>query len=205
MINKPISELTFTVFDTETTGLSPEKGSRLVEIAAIKIEPQLTLNLNNRFETLIDPKCEIPYQAYAVHGISKAMVKGKPTAEEVLPEFVNFVGDSIAVAHNAPFDCRFVYYTLDKSGVQHNFTKIIDTVALAKLAFPGLSRYSLDNLMSQLELNIPIPSAYRHRAMFDAAHTALLAVKCFEALHLKGVHTLKDLFGRQNKLFYKWV
>ncbi|GAB1537334.1 hypothetical protein ADMFC3_29650 [Geovibrio sp. ADMFC3] len=204
MINKPIEELTFTVFDTETTGMSPDKGSRLVEIAAVKIEPNLTLNLQNRFETLIDPCCDIPYQAYAVHGISRAMTKGKPKAEEVIPEFIGFVGDSIAIAHNAGFDCKFVYHTLDKCQHSHSFTKIIDTIGLARLAFPGLTSYSLDNLMSQLELDIPVPAAYRHRALFDAAHTALLTVRCFEALYAKGVRTLQDLYGKQGRLFYKW-
>ena len=204
MINKLIKELTFTVFDTETTGLSPYQGSKLVEIAAIKIEPNLTLNLKNRFETLIDPCCEIPYRAFAVHKISNDMVKGKPREEIAIPQFLNFVGDNVAIAHNAGFDCKFVDHTIEQHSIDHNFTKIIDTIGLAKIAFPDFKKYNLDNLIEQLNLEVPVPSTYRHRAFFDAAHTALLTIRCFEALETRGIKKLSELEGRHKSLFYKW-
>jgi DNA polymerase-3 subunit epsilon len=205
MLNKQIEELTFTVFDTETTGMVPAKGAKLVEIAAVKIEPGLVLNLKNRFETLIDPECEIPYSAYAVHGISRQMVCGKPVAEVVVPEFVSFTENTIVIAHNAGFDCKFINYVLDSCGIEAVPAKVMDTIGLSKVAFPGLKSYSLDNLMSELELEVPVPATYRHRALFDAAHTALLAIRCFEALRLQGIRTLKELYDKRITPFYKWT
>ncbi|WP_022849928.1 3'-5' exonuclease [Limisalsivibrio acetivorans] len=197
-------ELTFTVFDTETTGISPKKGAKLLEIAAVRVEPGFKINLNERFETLIDPECSIPYQAYAVHGISRTMVKGKPTDREVIPSFLEFTGESIVAAHNARFDCSFIMHCVDKHSLGDVPPMVIDTVKLARAAFPGLPSYSLDSLMRNLELDVPLPATYRHRALFDAAHTALLLANCFKELYARGIETPEALYNDTKGSFYRW-
>lgn len=204
MTETNFNELEFTIFDTETTGLSPAKGARLVEIAAVKVRPGLKVDLKDTFSTLIDPKANIPYNAYAVHGISSEMVAGSPEAYEVLPEFYEFAGNSIVVAHNARFDCSFVKHHSEEKGMPFPLTKIIDTVKLAKVAQKGLSSYSLDSLINFYGLTVPLPDGYRHRALFDAAHTALLLVKCIEKLNELNICTPNQLFQKSNKPFYLW-
>lgn len=204
MTDKHFNELEFTVFDTETTGMSPAKGARLVEIAAVKVKPGLKLDLQDTFSTLINPKCPIPYQAYAVHGISTEMVSGSPEAHEILPDFYNFAGDSIVIAHNASFDCSFLRYQSELSSIQFPLKKIIDTVKLAKVAQKGLQSYSLDNLIRFFDIQVPLPETYRHRALFDAAHTAILLTICLQKLSEMSICTLNQLYQESNKPFYFW-
>lgn len=204
MFDTRFEELTFTVFDTETTGMAPDKGARLVELAAVKVKPGLVLDLSDTFDTLIDPKTNIPYGAYAIHGINTRMVAGKPEAKEVLPEFFSFAGDSIIVAHNARFDCSFVEHHSAEAGIANPLTRILDTVRLAKAAHKGLKSYSLGNLIQHFEMNIPLPDTYRHRALYDAAHTALLLTICLKKLSSENICTMRHLFQLSKSPVHCW-
>ncbi len=202
MINTPFTELTFTVFDTETTGMSPVKGARLLELAAVRVKPGLTIDLQDTFCELIDPKSDIPYQAYAIHGISKTMVCGKPEAHEVIPRFMDYCGGSITAAHNAGFDYAFLKHHLEEKHLAFDMPKVIDTVKLARAAHKGLRSYSLDNLINHFEIHIPLPDSYRHRALFDAAHTALLLCICLKQLISQNICTPAHLFTHNRQSFY---
>ncbi len=182
MFDTRFDELTFTVFDTETTGMSPDKGAKLLEIGAVKVKPGLIIDLQDTYNTLINPKTDIPYNAYAVHGISTKMVHDKPEAKEVLPEFFfQFSKDTVIAAHNARFDCSFVQHHSAEASIECRLDKIIDTVKLARMAHAGLKKsYSLGNLIHHFDMKIPLPDTYRHRALYDAAHTALLLTICFK-------------------------
>jgi DNA polymerase-3 subunit epsilon len=204
MTDKHFKELEFTVFDTETTGLPPAKGARLVEIAAVKVKAGLIMDLKDTFSTLINPKTNIPYNAYSVHGISTTMVAGSPEAHEVLPEFYEFAGDSIVVAHNAKFDCSFIQHHTEEAKMPFPLKRVIDTVKLARVAQKGLKSYSLDNLIHFYGLSVPLPETYRHRALFDAAHTALLLTTCLKKLTDINICTLNQLYSESNKPFYLW-
>lgn len=204
MLDKPFSELTFTVFDTETTGMSPQKGARLVEIAAIKVKPGLILDLNDTFNTLINPKTTIPYNAYAVHGISTKMVAGKPEAKEVLPKFFDFVKDSVVVAHNARFDCSFVEHHCKDASLNYPLSKVLDTVKLAKNSHEKLKSYSLGNLIHEFEMKIPLPDTYRHRALYDAAHTALLLTICLKKMADKNICTVRHMMKLPKSPVFFW-
>jgi DNA polymerase-3 subunit epsilon len=193
MLNKRFDELTFTVFDTETTGMSPEKGARLVELCAVKVRPGLILDLNDTFSTLINPKTNIPYSAYSIHGISTAMVADKPEAKDVLPSFFAFAEGTVAAAHNARFDCSFIRHHCAEAQMNLTLPHILDTVKLAKHSHSGLSSYSLSNLIHHFEMNIPLPDTYRHRALFDAAHTALLLTICLKTLVNMNICTFAQL------------
>ena len=205
LMDKNFEELTFTVFDTETTGMSPAKGARLCEIAAVKIVPGLELDLSSHYETLIDPEVPIPYNVFRIHGISDSMVKGKPKISEALEGFAGFCTDSICAAHNASFDYRFVSHHAENLGVYMPLSKLLCTVKLAKTAYKGLSSYSLDYLLNHFDIDVPLPETYRHRAMYDAAHTAMLMIKCLRQLRRDGIFTLKELYGEGPSAFYSWT
>ncbi len=192
MLNKPLKNLTFTVIDTETTGMSP-KYARLLEISAVKINPTLLIDENNYFSTLINPECKIDYSAYRVHGISENMVRDKPFINEVLPKFNDFVKDTVLVAHNARFDMGFLNYAYNKYSIPPKYITVLDTIKLSKIAFPNLHSYSLDNMIQTLNINIPMIDSYRHRALFDALHTASLLVQCIKNLEQIGIKYIYDL------------
>ncbi|PLX68346.1 MAG: DNA polymerase III subunit epsilon [Denitrovibrio sp.] len=204
MFDSRFEELTFTVFDTETTGMSPDKGARLVEIAAVKVKPGLILDLSDTFDTLINPKINIPYQAFAIHGINSTMVADKPEIADVLPGFYEFAGDSIVAAHNARFDCSFVKHHSAMCSLDYPLRKILDTVKLAKNAHKGLQSYSLGNLINHFEMKIPLPDTYRHRALYDAAHTALLLTICLKKLSSENICTLRHLSKLKKSPIYHW-
>ncbi|MGE4268362.1 MAG: PolC-type DNA polymerase III [Deferribacterales bacterium] len=202
MRDTPFSEMTFTVFDTETTGMSPQKGARLVEIAAVKVKPGLVIDLQDTFSSLINPKTDIPYQAYAIHGINTRMVADKPEAYQVLPQFLEFAGESVAAAHNAGFDYAFLTHHMEEKGLPVNLRCVIDTVKLSRAAEKGLKSYSLDNLIHHFDMKIPLPDSYRHRALFDAAHTALLLCICLKKLTNENICTPAQLFTRYRQAFH---
>ncbi|ADD68622.1 DNA polymerase III, epsilon subunit [Denitrovibrio acetiphilus DSM 12809] len=204
MFDIPFDQLTFTVFDTETTGMSPDKGARLLEIGAVKVKPGLVLDLQDSFCTLINPKAPIPYNAYSVHGISTAMVADKPEIKDVLPGFFSFTENTIIAAHNARFDCSFVSHHSAECCIVNPMTKIVDTVKLAKSAHSGLKSYSLGNLIHYFSMDIPLPDTYRHRALYDAAHTALLLTICLKKLAAQDICTMRHISKLPKSPIYLW-
>jgi DNA polymerase-3 subunit epsilon len=189
-----LSELSYTVVDTETTGLSPYKGARLVEIGAVKINQKMNLDLNCTFSQLINPETKIPYSAYKIHKISNEMTDGKPKIDEVLPEFSRFAENTVIVAHNARFDYSFIDYYMRKHNMQCNLIHIVDTLKLTRQMYPEIRQYSLDKLIEFFDLDsktkILLSDAekfYRHRALFDAINTALVFIKCVEKARRLGL------------------
>ena len=177
MLRKKITECEFTIVDVETTGLTPYKGAKLVEIGAVKLEKNLSLRLDKGFSTLINPEVSIPYSAYKIHKISDEMVKDAPKVHEVLPKFTEYVKDTVFVAHNAKFDFRFIDYFYKEYKMCCPLISVVDTLLIAKRLVPGLESYSLDNLIKYFDVRIPFKNSYRHRAIFDAVHTAVIFKK----------------------------
>lgn len=192
MLTKPLRELKFTVFDTETTGLSP-KSARLVEIASVKVEEDFTINHADYFSQLINPLCRIGYDSYKIHKISNDMVADKPTIDKVLPSFAGVISDTVLVAHNAKFDMSFLDAASENAGLKLTHLAVLDTVILARKAFPKLKSYNLDTMIDYLGISVTIQGNGRHRALFDALNTAELFIKCLEALEKKGVKYICDL------------
>jgi len=203
MHNSPLSELEFTVFDTETTGMSPYKGAKLVEIGAVKIKKGLSLDLNSTFTRLINPKISIPYSAYKIHKISNEKVIDAPDISEVLPEFAEFTENTVVVAHNAKFDFRFIDYFMKEHNMQCSIVNILDTLSLTRLLFPEIGRYNLDRLIDYFSLYELTEEAirglhmdnntfandehYRHRALYDAINTAFIFIRCVEKIKRLGL------------------
>jgi DNA polymerase III subunit epsilon len=163
------------VLDTETTGLDPRSGHRVIEIACIEIEDYLPTGKS--FHRFIDPLRDIDPEAEKVHGISRRMLAGKPTFdhEDVCDRFLEFVGDSVIVAHNAAFDRGFVNAELDRIGRAPLPTaQWTCTYELAKARFPGMYN-SLDALCKRFKISLA--EREKHGALID---TRLLAMVYLE-------------------------
>lgn len=151
------------LFDTETTGLDPLTGDRVIEIAAIELINDLPTS--NQFYALIDPDRDIPSESTRIHGITNAHVEGKPKFVEVADDILKFFGDAPLVAHNAPFDFGFIDAELARIGkpaLGHG--RMIDTLALAKARFPGMPN-NLDALCNRFEIDRS--ERVTHNALLD--------------------------------------
>ena len=139
------------VLDTETTGLNPAEGHRVLEIGAIEIVHQ---TLTGRvFHTLINPERDVPQDAARVHGHTAAALKDKPVFAGVVDEFLAFIGDSALVIHNAEFDMRFVNAELARLGREPiGMDRVVDTLALARRKHPGQPN-SLDALCDRYRID----------------------------------------------------
>ncbi len=151
------------LFDTETTGLDPNLGHRVIEIAAIELINGLPTN--NVFHALVDPERDVPDDAVRIHGIGSAQLRGKPLFAEIVPKLLEFLGDDTLVAHNAPFDFAFLNAEMAKLGLPAlGADRMIDTLALAKARFPGLPN-SLDALCRRFAIDLSARTT--HNALLD--------------------------------------
>lgn len=131
------------VLDTETTGLSPAQGDRLVEIGCVELINHIPSGRN--YHVYVNPQRSMPEEAFRVHGLSEEFLKDKPLFGAVANDFREFIGDAQLVIHNAPFDMGFLNAELGKVGQRPLGNKVIDTVMLAREKHPG-ARVSLDAL-----------------------------------------------------------
>jgi DNA polymerase III subunit epsilon len=163
------------IFDTETTGVSPDSGDRIVEIALVEIDD---LSPTGRtFHTYVNPERDMPEEARAVHGLSEEFLSDKPLFSDpsVVDAFVAFVGDAPLVAHNAEFDRRFLNAELKRLGrPEWGSERFVDTLAIARRKFPG-AQNSLDALCRRF--GISLKDRTLHGALVD---TTLLAAVYME-------------------------
>jgi len=151
------------VFDTETTGLDPSEGHRIIQIGAVELEG--TIPSGRTYTVLINPGRPIDDGAAAVHGITEEMLAQKPSFGKIAGEFLEFVGDAPLVAHNAEFDMRFLNAELEACGRPPlPGERFVDTVELARKRFPG-QKLSLDALCRRLGIDNSMRG--RHDALLD--------------------------------------
>ena len=181
--DKDLSQ-TFVVFDLETTGFS-NKNDKITEIGAVKVK---NFEIVDRFNELINPEKDISYKVQELTGITNDLIKDKPTIEEILPRFMEFIGDSVLVAHNAEFDIGFINQKCKEMNIEFK-NKSVDTLMLARILLPHLKRFKLNNLTK--ELGVPLHN--HHRAVDDAAATAQIFIKFLEMLEKKGAKKLSDV------------
>ena len=167
-------ETVFTAFDTETSGLEP-KLNRVVEAGAIRFD---ALGISARFNALINPKIPMPAEVTRINGITDAMLMHEPDAAAILPDFVEFLGNTVLVAHNAPFDVAFINEELARLGRPPLANRVIDTRILAKETFPGLPNYKLQDLASRFG----ITAVDAHRAEDDARVCMELFLVCLKKI-----------------------
>ncbi|MEE9369712.1 MAG: 3'-5' exonuclease [Pontiella sp.] len=164
----------FIAFDLETTGIKPSE-DMIVEVGAVLFDGDRAVK---GYGVLVDPGIPIPPAASAVNGITDDMVRGKPKIADVLSEFAEFCGDLPLVAHNAPFDYKFLLedVKLHKSASPKGV--VLDTLALARKVFPRLPNYKLWTLVRHFNF----PSGTFHRAEEDSSYCGLLFAKILETL-----------------------
>ena len=178
-------DLTFVVFDTETTGLRPDQGDAVVQIAALRIVNG-RLIAREVFDTLVDPGRRVPASATAVHGISDGMLVGAPAFSEVARRFHRFAEGAVLVAHHAPFDMAFLRQVEPALGLRFDHP-ILDTVLVSAVVFGPGAEHSLDALSHRL--GITIPEEERHTALGDTKATAEALLRMIPALQAKGIET----------------
>lgn len=179
----------FTVFDTETTGLDPQKGDKIIEIAGIKIINGEIREQEN-FVALVNPERLIPWEARQVNKISDEDVAQALTIDQILPEFLAFAAGTTLVAHNARFDMNFLEVEKECCWGFIDLPDCICTMQLSKFLYPSEFRHNLDLVSTRLGLQIP---TQRHRALPDVVLTAQALLKMIEAGNIKDLPTLKKV------------
>ncbi len=195
LLKCPLRELSYTVFDTETTGLEPSHGDKIVAIGAVRIE-QGKLLREAMFHQLVNPERPIPRQATKIHGITDEMVKDKPTLKEVLPRFLEFCKGTVLVAHNAAFDLKFLEIEAQKLGLKIDFP-VVDTLFISYGLFGDFDVHNLDSIAKRLGLTV----AGLHSALGDALLTAEIFLKLLPHLEKKGIRTLEELFAFCRRMY----
>ncbi len=199
LAERPLTELAYTVFDTETTGLDPAGGDAIIQIGATRIVAG-KLRREDCFEQLVDPQRSIPAAGIAIHGIEPAMVQGQPTIEHVLPAFHAYAHDTVLVAHNAAFDMRFLELQRERCGVAFD-QPVLDTLLLAAVAQPAQDSHSLEAIAERLG----VPVLGRHTALGDAMVTAEVFMKLLPLLAERDVRTLGQALEAAQKTYFARV
>lgn len=193
---RPLSALSFTVFDTETTGLDPAGGDEIIQIGAVRIVNGKLL-ASERFDQLVNPRRVIPEAGIRIHGIDQGMVRGQPAIAEVLPAFHAFVEDTVLVGHNVAFDMRFLALKEEACGVRFD-QPVLDTLLLGSLAWPNEPSHGLDELAARLGITI----ADRHTALGDARATAEVFLRLVPLLRERGIATLGEARAASRASYY---
>lgn len=184
--DQPLSELIYTIFDTETTGLNPSQGDEIISLSAVRIVNGRLLR-QEIFDQLVDPRRPVPLSAVQIHGISSEMLKDQPTIEQVLPHFFRFAEGTVLLAHNAAFDMRLLQLKEAKTGLK--FTNpVLDTLLLSAVIHPDQKDHSLEHIAQRLGINI----IGRHSSLGDAILTGEVFLKLIPLLAEQGIVTLKD-------------
>ena len=189
--------------DTETTGLSFKDGHKIVEIACI--ETKDLIPTGKIFHKLINPKRDIPEEAFKVHGFSNDFLKDKDTFDLIAEDFLNFIKNKKIIIHNAPFDLSFLNGELNLIKKELvNDSVVVDSLELARNKYPGVAN-SLDALCKRF--NIDLSKRTKHNALLDCellreVYINLLDIK-EPKLNLSQNNTLKNIVG--NKNYYKKI
>jgi DNA polymerase III subunit epsilon len=191
-----LSDLTYTVFDTETTGLNPEGGDEIISMGAVRIVNGRLLS-DEVFEELVDPRRDIPVASYRIHGIHHEMVAEKDPIEKVLPRFQQFVADTVLVGHNIAFDMKLL--KLKEKTTHICFTNpVLDTLLMSAILHPVHEQHDMENIARRLGISI----IGRHTALGDALTTARIFLKLIPILNSNGILTLKDAMEASKKSYY---
>ena len=174
----------YVAFDLETTGLSSQK-DEIIEIGAVRMQGGKELD---RFQTFVNPRRRLEQKIVELTGITDAMLADAPSIETVLPEFLEFVGDRVLVAHNADFDTGFIREACRKQGLPYGFTSV-DTLILSQNLLPHLNKFKLDVVSNALSL----PDFNHHRAGDDAVTCGLIFHKLTDKLRELELSRLQEI------------
>jgi len=194
-----LTDLAYSVFDTETTGLQPSEGDEIIQLGAVRI-------VNNRllrqeiFDQLVDPVIPLKPEGIPIHGITEAMVNGQPKLDVVLPAFHEFCAETVLVAHNAAFDMRFFQLKEESLGVR--FTQpVLDTLLLSAVIHPNQESHRLESIAERLGINV----IGRHTALGDAYVTGEVFLKMVPLLADMGIVTLRQALDASQQTYFARV
>ena len=174
----------YVVFDIETTGFSSINDS-IIEIGAVKVKKGKVVD---RFSEFVNPGKAIPQRIVELTGITDEMVYKSPGISKILPKFMEFIGDSVVVAHNASFDMGFIKKNCGDLNLKFG-NPVMDTIPLCKFLFPELKKFKLNIVAKHLGVSLE----NHHRAVDDAGATCDILLKCFKLLRERGIFNLGDL------------
>ena len=193
---RPLSELVYTVFDTETTGLNPSGGDEIIQIGAARVVNGRLLRQES-FEQLVDPGRDIPAAGIPIHGITPDMVVGQPRIDEVLPAFHQFAQDTVLVAHNAAFDMKFLQLLEPRTGLRFQ-QPVLDTLLLSAVVHPNQESHRLEAIAERFGITV----LGRHTALGDALVTAEVLLKLTPLLRDMGIVTLGQARAAAQQSYY---
>ena len=184
LAERRLGELSYTVFDTETTGLEPSAGDEIISIGAVRIVNGRLLK-SEVFDHLVNPLRPVSREAIRIHGIESRALTCEPTIGEVLPVFHRFCEDTVLVAHNAAFDMRFLELKQAATGVRFE-QPVLDTLLLSALVHPDFESHHLDAIADRLGVRV----IGRHTALGDALVTGEVFLRLLPLLAERGIFTL---------------
>jgi DNA polymerase III epsilon subunit family exonuclease len=184
-VSRPIEEVTFSFLDTETTGLSSSRGGRVCELAILRVKGGEVID---SFQELIDPQVPIEFGAQSVHGITDAMVRGKPTFRKLAPRVVKLLEGTVMVCHNAPFDESFMRAEFERAGSEMPDVPILCTLKLARRHF-SFERNNLGTIAKALD----VETKGWHRAGADVAMLDKIFRYFLKEFSMRGTSTLGEL------------
>lgn len=198
-LERPLADLVYTVFDTETTGLEPTNGDEIIQIGALRVLNGRLLQ-QEHFDQLVDPRCRLKAASIAIHGITDSMLLGKPTIDQVLPAFHDFCADTVLVGHNVAFDMRFLEIKEATLGIRFD-QPVLDTLLLSAVAHPNQESHSLEAIMQRLGIEMD----QRHNALADATATAQVFMRLLPALADRGITTLGQAIEASQQTYFAQV
>ncbi|MEF8755996.1 MAG: exonuclease domain-containing protein [Accumulibacter sp.] len=191
-----LTELSYTVFDTETTGLQPSQGDEIIQIGATRIVNRRLLR-HECFDQLINPQCRLSPQSIEVHGITRELLVDQPTIDVVLPKFRAFCADTVLVGHNAAFDMRFLQLKEEQTGVRFE-QPVLDTLLLSAVLHSNQPTHRLEAIAERLGVSV----FGRHTALGDAMVTGEVFLKMLPLLAEMGIRTLRQAREASQKTFH---
>ncbi|HMB31418.1 MAG TPA: exonuclease domain-containing protein [Desulfohalobiaceae bacterium] len=194
--DKPLKELSYTVFDLETTGLRPDSGDEIISVSAVRVVNNKII-FEESYNQLINPQRPIPEESIRIHGIRPEILQGQPLVEEVLPDFQQFIKETVLVGHNIDFDLRFLHLKEKKLGLSFDHPSL-DILFLSCLVQPNQEDHSLEGIAQRLGTNVYA----RHTSFGDALTAAEILLSLLPLLEGKGIYTLSQakIASQHNKL-----
>ncbi len=181
----------FVAFDLETTGLNSRE-DKIIEIGAVIIKDGKEVD---RFQTFVDPKRQLRQEIIELTAITPDMLKGAPSIETVLPEFLEFIGDRVVVAHNADFDTGFIRTACQEQKIAYSLTSV-DTLVLSQVLMTGLKQHKLNLIADAMNL----PEFNHHRAADDAVTCGMIMHRFVQMLQQQGISTVGQINGKVSQL-----